>query len=140
MIDTGMVDVLVAGYLCKHCPGIGRARTQRRIAADLRCLGLAVQTRDIRDAVEVLRLAGAPVGTGTAGVWLCRDRRDWRVAYRHLYGRLRTQAAGCRRFKRTFCETTTGQARFDFAQGLDLYHELLAAPLLVAIIGKDDRA
>ena len=127
-----LLEVLLAGYLAEHCRGRQRARTQARIARDLRGLALDVRTRDVQDAVARLRLGGCPVGTGDAGVFLCADRRDWRVAYRNLYGRLRTQARGVRAFRETFRRAVGGQAVFDFAQGTDFYEELVRAPLLTA--------
>lgn len=133
---SDLLEVLTAGYLWKHCSGLGAARTETRIAADLRDLGVSVRTRDLREAVRVLRLAGAPIGTSTAGVFVCIEPRDWRTAYRHLYTRLRTQAAGCRRFRRTFQESMAGQGRFDFGEGLNVYAELTAAPLLAAASGR----
>ena len=136
-ITANLLAALVAGYLAKHCRGLERARPQARIAGDLRALGLDLSTRDVRDAIAELRLAGAPVGTSSGGgCFLCLCGRDFRVAYSNLYRRLRTQAKGCRAFKKTARRSLSGQVMFDFAEGQNLICELEAAPLLAAASGQ----
>ncbi|MCX5673439.1 MAG: hypothetical protein NTX87_00365 [Planctomycetota bacterium] len=128
-----VLEVLLAGYLAEHCRGRQRARTQARIARDLRGLALDVTPRDVQDAVARLRLAGCSVGTADAGVFLCADRRDWRVAYRNLYGRLRTQARGARAFRETFRRAVGGQAVFDFAEAAARLEAIESAPLFAQV-------
>jgi len=137
-ITSSLLAALVVGYLRKHCPGRQRARTQTEIASDLRGLGLDVSVRAVRDAIADLRLAGCPVGTSSGGgCFLCLSARDFRVAYRNLYGRLRTQAKGCRALKATARRALSGQAVFDFAEAENVLAELEAAPLLAAASGRD---
>jgi len=121
---------LLAGYLQKYCRGADRARAQGRIARDLRALGIACDARAVRDACAALRLAGCPVGTGTRGVFVCESRRDFRVGYRNLYARLRSQAKGCRAFRETYRRAVSGQAGFDFAPSLDAFWQVESVPLL----------
>jgi len=126
---------LLLGYLARHCRGRARARTQGRIAADLRALGVEVTTRDVRDLLADLVLAGAPVGTtagSPAGAFLCLDREDFLTAYRNLYTRVRRQARRCDRFKRTARAALSGQLTFDFAEAERRYAALAEAPLLAA--------
>jgi len=131
LVTTDMLGALVGGYLARYCRGFDQARPQARIAVDLRDLGLTASTRDVRDAIAALRLEGAPIGTSSGGgCFLCLTGPDFRVAYANLYRRLRTQAKGCRAFKRTARRALSGQRVFDFAEGQNLLAELEAAPLL----------
>jgi hypothetical protein len=69
----------------------------------------------------VIRCATSP-----AGCFVCYTGRDFRIAYRNLYGRLREQAKGCRVFKETAREFLSGQRHFDFADAearLEAYSE-----------------
>jgi hypothetical protein len=130
-----VLPVALLGYLRKHCQGAAAARKLPRIARDLEALGLAAGSRDVREALAELRLDGWPVGTTCgepADAFLCVSGADYRRAYRNLYGRLRVQARGCRRFKRTFQEAASGQRRFDFSAAEQKYSDLVAAPLLAA--------
>ncbi len=100
-LNPDLLAVVLLGYLRKRARGRAAARTQGRIGWDLRRLGLAVTTRDVRDALAALVLAGWPIGTGARGTWLCVTPGDWRAGYRNLYVRLREQAKRCRKFKET---------------------------------------
>jgi len=103
-IQKNILSVLILGYLRKNCRGRAAARTQGRIASDLRGLGLDVDTRNVRDALAALVLAGAPVGTVAGkppGAFVCEDRRDYLGAYANLYRRVVCQAKRARRFKET---------------------------------------
>ena len=134
-VSQNILAILVLGYLRKNCQGRAAARTQSRIASDLRGLGLAVLTRDIRDACAALVEQGWPCGTATgkpAGVFVCTARADFVVGYRNLTRRLRAQAGRARRFKATAEAALGGQRRFDFGEADNAFHELAAAPLLPA--------
>ncbi len=124
---------LVLGYLLRYARGRQRARTQSRIAADLRGLGAEITVRDVRDILADLVLAGAPVGTtaGTpAGAFLCESREDFLIAYANLYKRVRRQAKRCERFKETARAALSGQATFNFITAEQTLADLEAAPLL----------
>jgi len=125
-------QALLAGYLGKHCRGHQRARTQRRITADLRTLGVEMTVREVRDLLAEMAMGSLPVGTDTHGAFLCVGRADFRRAYRNLYSRVREQAKRCRRFRRTFAEFTGGQLGFDFDDAERRYTDLQATPLLAA--------
>jgi transposase len=129
-----MLGVLVLGYLRKHARGRATARTQARIAADLRGLGLDVTSRAVRNALADLVRLGAPVGTTPAkppGAFLCEDRADFLAAYRNLAIRFRAQAARARRFRETARAALDGQRTFDFWEADGAFAELERAPLLV---------
>jgi hypothetical protein len=128
-------QALILGYLARHCRGRARARTQARIARDLRALGVEVTTRDVRDLLADLVLAGAPVGTtagSPAGAFLCETRQDFLTAYANLYKRVRRQARRCDRFKQTARSALSGQLSFDFAAAEARLSALAEAPLLAA--------
>jgi hypothetical protein len=131
------VETVLLGYLNRHCRGAARARKCWKIAEDLTALGVKNATeRGVRDALASLRMACIPVGTTSGdppGAFLCEDRRDFRRAYRHLYGRLKTQARGCRRFRRCFTERMNGQLRLDFPEAQAAYDALHDAPLLAGL-------
>jgi biotin operon repressor len=57
--------------------------------------------RAIEKAVESLRASGAPVVTGSAGVWLSSDERELLAAYRALRKRAVGQMANARPLLRT---------------------------------------
>ena len=130
-------EQIVLGYLNRHCRGAARARKCWKVAEDLTVLGVKGATeRSVRDALTTLRLACLPVGTTSGsppGCFLCEDRRDFRRAYRHLYGLLKTQARGCRRFRRCFTERMNGQLRLDFPEAEAAYLALHEAPLLAGL-------
>lgn len=124
-------EAAVLGYLHKWCRGVLAARPQAMIARHLQTLGLVqMQARDVREAVAALSLEGWPVGTSPAGCFLCIEGRDFRAAYRNLYGRLREQAKRCRVFKATAREYLAGQRRFDFSPALTRLEDLGERPLL----------
>lgn len=130
-------EQILLGYLNRHCRGAARARKCWKIAEDLAALGLQEATpRGVRDALASLRMQCLPVGTtcgDPAGAFLCETRRDWRRAYRNLYGRMRSQARGCRRFRRCFTEAMNGQARFPFVEAQAVYDSVRDAPLLAGL-------
>ena len=130
-------EEILLGYLNRHCRGAARARKIWKIAEDLVALGVKGATeRSVRDALASLRMQCLPIGTTCgepAGAFLCETRRDWRRAYRNLYGRMRSQARGCRRFKRTFREAMNGQSRFPFAEAQAAYDALRETPLLAGL-------
>jgi len=132
-VSQNILAILVLGYLRKNCQGRAAARTQPRIAGDLRDLGLTVGTRDVRDALADLVLGGWPVGTATgrpSGAFLCADREDFRAGYRNLTRRIRAQAGRARRFKATAEAALSGQRVFDFLEAEAQFAELERAPLL----------
>ncbi|HUX03056.1 MAG TPA: hypothetical protein VMY35_19015 [Phycisphaerae bacterium] len=134
-VATDLVQTILLGYLKRYAWGRAAARTQGRIGLDLRHLGLDVTTRDVRDALAALALAGAPVGTtaaNPAGAFVCESREDYLLAYRNLYVRVRRQARRCRRFKETARAALSGQTVFDFGEADEQYHDLANAPLLAA--------
>jgi hypothetical protein len=130
------LEALTLGYLSKHCRGAAAARKLWKIAEDLAVLGAAnANERSIREVLAELRLAGLPVGTTCGdppGAFLCETTADYRLAYRNLYTRLRHQARGCRRFRRTFREAVARQFRFQFAEAEAAYRLLSDEPLLAA--------
>jgi hypothetical protein len=131
--DERLIEALVLGFLAKHARGRERPVTQGRIAAHLRSLGVNVDTRAVRDAMAAVSLRGEPVGTSSGGgCFLCMDRPDFLLAYRNLYGRLRTQAKRCDRFKETARAALSGQRTFDFAEAESALAQLEGAPLLPA--------
>jgi len=128
-----ITETLLLGYLDKWCRGVRAARPQAMIAQHLQALGLAqTNARDVRDAVSALSLAGWPVGTSPAGCFLCLEARDFRVAYRNLYGRLREQAKRCRAFKATARRVLSGQQHFDYAAASARLEAYTDRPLLAA--------
>jgi hypothetical protein len=128
---------IVLGFLCRHCRGAASARKVWKIAEDLTALGLpGVSERSVREALAELRLRGLPVGTTCGeppGAFLCETTVDYRVAYKNLYGRLRHQARGCRRFRRTFREAIARQFKFQFTEAEEAYRLLEEAPLLSSL-------
>ena len=100
---------MLLGYLYRRCRGRAWARTYARIRQDLAAIGIEVTEREMYALVEALALAGRPVGTTGKGCFVCIEPKDFRAAYRNLYGRLRTQARRCRRFKAMARERTTEQ-------------------------------
>ena len=127
---TGL-QAAVLGYLNKWCRGVLGARPQATIAQHLQMLGLAqTQARNVREAVAALSLEGWNVGTNAAGCFLCLEARDFRAAYRNLYGRLREQAKRCRTFKATAREYLSGQRHYDFAPVAARLADLGERPLL----------
>ena len=127
----------VLGYLMAHCRGAVAARKIWKIAEDLSALGLPGTTeRGVRDALSSLRLEGLPIGTTCGdppGAFLCETPADFRLVYRNLYKRVRVQARGCRRFRRTFTEAVNRQFRFEFAEAEEAYRRLAEAPLLASL-------
>ena len=134
-----LFNLVTLGYLKRYCAGEAAARTEKRIARDLQALGLAVDGRDIRNAVADLAGGGWPVGTSSRGAFVCQSRADWRTAYRNLYSRLRTQGRRCRRFRQTFREVANGQRVFDFAEAEAQLADFEAAPLLAAAAERIER-
>ena len=133
------VPILILGYLYRYCRGAAAARTQSRIAGDLRHLGVDVRPRDVRDALAVLVDAGAPIGTvcGTPpGAFVCENRVDFLKAYRNLAVRFFAPARRARAFKVLAREPLSGQKKFDFAEARERFADLEEAPLLTTI-GKD---
>jgi hypothetical protein len=131
------LETMLLGYLSRHCCGAARARKIWKISKDLTALGLKDATpRGIQDALASLRMQYRPVGTTSGsppGAFLCEDTRDFRRAYRNLYGRLRSQARGCRRFHQCFTETMNGQRRLEFPEAVSAYDALREAPLLAGL-------
>ncbi|MFO8011690.1 MAG: hypothetical protein R6X20_00145 [Phycisphaerae bacterium] len=128
-------QALVLGYLSRHCRGRARARTQAKIAADLRGLGVEMTARDVRDLLADLVLDGQPIGTTAgrpAGAFLCESREDFLAAYGNLYKRVRRQARRCDRFKQTARAALSGQFTFDFAAAAARFDAVADAPLLAA--------
>ena len=113
---------LLLGYLHRHAVGRASARSYPEILRALTPIAERmrlphVTPRGIYRLVADLQAAGAPVGSTTGdppGAFVCADRFDWRLGYRNLYTRLRTQARRCRRFRRTFTEVARGQRTFDW--------------------------
>jgi len=133
MITPDLARTVLLGYLVKFCLGEGAARTQGRIASDLRGLGLDVDARAVRDMMGELVDEGYPVGTTSAkppGAFVCVGRRDFRRGYRNLYSRVRAQAKRCQKFKAMAREILSGQRRFDFLEARAFFADLEAAPLL----------
>ena len=138
-VNPDLLAMIVLGYLRKHAGGRAAARTQGRIGWDLRRLGLVVTTRDVRDALATLVLAGWPVATTTAkpaGAYLCVTRDDFLTGYANLYKRVRIQAKRCRRFKATARAALSGQTTFDWYEADARYADLANAPLLVGEGGR----
>lgn len=134
---TNVVPVLILGYLHRYCRGAAAARTQERIARDLRALGLDVRPRDVRDGLAVLVDGGWPVGTtcGTPpGAFLCRTPDDFKMGYRNLAVRFLAQARRARAFKRLARETLAGQGTFDFGEARERFADLERAPLLAGVL------
>lgn len=132
-VSKNILGVLILGYLRKHARGRAAARTQARIAADLRGLGLEVTARAVRDALADLVSQGWPIGTTPArpaGAFVCETRADFLTAYRNLAIRFRAQAARARHFRETARRALSGQAILDFDEADSVFHELAAAPLL----------
>ena len=112
-LTSDLLAVVVLGYLRRYCWGREAARTQGRIGLDLRDIFLQLTTRDVRDALSDLVLAGWPVGTtaaNPAGAFICETRDDYLAAYRNLYVRVRGQARRCRRFRETARAALSGPA------------------------------
>jgi len=138
LVTSDLLQLLILGYLRKYAVGRAAARTQPRIAGDLRDLGLTVGTRDVRDALADLVLGGWPVGTATgrpSGAFLCADREDFRAGYRNLTRRFRSQAARARKFAATASAALAGQRVFNFDEADSTFAELAAAPLLAGTGG-----
>jgi len=139
--DEQLVQRLVLGFLAKYARGRDRAASHARIAAHLRGLSLDVDVRAVQDATTALRLEGLPVGTSSgSGCFLCVAAVDFRTGYRNLYGRLRTQAKGCRRFKETARAFLSGQRVFDFAEAAGFLGEIEDAPLTAGVALGAERA
>jgi hypothetical protein len=68
-----LLNLLVLGYLCKHCAGAAAARSEARIARDLQALGVAAAPGDVREAVAALSLQGRPARTSDRGAFLRLD-------------------------------------------------------------------
>ncbi len=135
-LTSDLLAVVVLGYLRRYCWGREAARTQGRIGLDLRHLGLQLTTRDVRDALSDLVLAGWPVGTtaaNPAGAFICETRDDYLAAYRNLYVRVRGQARRCRRFRETARAALSGQKVFDFYEAVGTFADLEGAPLLAGV-------
>jgi len=133
-VSKNILALLVLGYVRKYAVGRANARTQGRIAADLRDLGLAVTVRDVRDAASALVLAGWPVGTAAGkppGVFVCETREDFQMARHNLTCRLFAQAARSRAFEATAEAALSGQRCFDFLEADSQFAELERAPLLI---------
>lgn len=131
------LEAITLGYLAKHCRGAAAARKIWKIAEELAALGLPnASERSVREALAEMRLRGLPVGTTCGdppGAFVCERPADYRLAYRNLYSRLRVQARGCRRFRRTFREAVARQFKFPFAEAEQAYRRLTEAPLLARL-------
>lgn len=135
-VTQNILALLILGYLRKHAVGRAAARTQDKIAGDLRGLGLEVTTRDVRDAAAALALAGWPVGTAAgapAGCFLCETRADFLAARHNLVCRLNVQAQRVRRFDATARAVLSGQKTFCFGEADEQYAEIERAPLAVGV-------
>lgn len=118
------LEAVILGYLHKWCRGVDGARPQATIAQHLQMLGLAqTSARDVRDAIAALRLEGWPVGTSPAGCFLCIEARDFRVAYRNLYGRLGPKLTNSR-----ILEFYEAEARLEAYQERPLFAALEREP------------
>lgn len=76
--------------------GVAAAQTYEALSARL-----GLPRREIEGAVEQLRRDGAPVCTGSRGVWLTTDANELREQYRRLRRRAIHQLANLRRMLRT---------------------------------------
>ena len=76
--------------------GADKPRTISDIAEDLHASRRAVEA-----AVEALRRSGAPIVTGSAGVWLTQDAHELMDSYRRLRRRALTQLQNLRGLQRT---------------------------------------
>lgn len=70
--------------------------------------------RAIEQAVEALRVQGAPICTGPDGVWLTQDGEELLDQYRRLRARYIHQAVNARVLLRT-------AARFDKVQQMEMF-------------------
>lgn len=76
--------------------GRDKARTIGEIAEDM-----GISRRTVEKAVEQMRLEGAPVISGSEGIWLTDSAEELRDAYRRLRARYIHQAIGARALLRT---------------------------------------
>jgi putative intracellular protease/amidase len=65
--------------------------------------------REAERIVQDLVGKGRPVGSTSAGIFICIDADDWKAAHRYLAGREITQRRRLRAFKRTAREKQDGQ-------------------------------
>ena len=63
--------------------------------------GLNLPRRTVEGAIEALRRSGAPICTGSRGVWLSQDPEELWEQYRRLRHRALTQLANLRGLQRT---------------------------------------
>ncbi len=92
MRDLPLAD-LIYGHLNY---GAGRPRTIGELAEDL-----AVPRRMVEASVEELRRRGAPICTGSRGVWLTQSADELIDQYRRLRRRAIHQLANLRAMQRT---------------------------------------
>jgi biotin operon repressor len=76
--------------------GRDKAVTISQIAEDIGC-----SRRIVEQAVEHLRRDGAPICSGSEGVWLTTSSEELRAQYRRLRARYIHQAQGARELLRT---------------------------------------
>ena len=127
-----VLSQVVLGYLRRHCRGRAAARTQGRIASDLRAMGVRVAARQVRDVLASLVDHGWPVGTSCrapAGAFLCQTRADFTAGWRNLRRRFEAQARRLRRFEEMAKRAVSAQQAFDFRDADEQFAELSGAPV-----------
>jgi len=80
--------------------GTGRenARTGASLAAQL-----GASKRDIQAAIQLLTLAGEPIGSSSSGgYWYCTSAEEALPVYAELVGRIRNQAARAKKWRERF--------------------------------------
>jgi Mn-dependent DtxR family transcriptional regulator len=90
MTDFPLADVVYARLLWS------KPRTIGELAEDL-----AVPRRMVEASIEALRRRGAPIVTGSRGVWLTQDADELMASYRRLRHRAIHQLANLRAMQRT---------------------------------------
>jgi biotin operon repressor len=95
---TTVLGAVQARDVVQPALGWGAAAAQTYEALSAR---LDLPRRDIEAAVEELRRSGAPICTGSRGVWLTQDPAELREQYRRLRRRALHQLANLRQMLRT---------------------------------------
>jgi Mn-dependent DtxR family transcriptional regulator len=90
MTDLALADVVYARLFW------GKPRTIGELAEDL-----AVPRRMVEASIEELRRRGAPVCTGSRGVWLTQDADELLANYRRLRSRAIHQLLNLRQLQKT---------------------------------------
>lgn len=88
-----------------HAPELVRSwlRFGARAATTIPDLALATHltVREVQEGIEELRRTGAPICSGSRGIWLTMDPAELREQYRRLRRRAVHQLANLRRMLRT---------------------------------------